>query len=72
MSYGVGCRHGSNLALRWLWCRPAAAGPIRLLALEPPYAMDVALKKMSKDKTKTKNKNLPIDLQQTNEPESVS
>ena len=24
MSCGVGCRRGSDLALLWLWCRPAA------------------------------------------------
>ena len=37
-------------ALLWLWCRPAAAALIGLLAWEPPYVADVALK----DK-KTKN-----------------
>ena len=26
-SCGIGCRHGSDLALLWLWCRPAAADP---------------------------------------------
>ena len=24
MSGGIGCRHSSDLALLWLWCRPAA------------------------------------------------
>ena len=33
----------SDLTLLWLWCRPAA--PIWPLAWEPPYAVDVALKK---------------------------
>ena len=33
-----------DLALLWLWCRPAAVAPIRPLAWEPPYAMDEALK----------------------------
>ena len=28
----------------WLWCRPAAAAPIRPLVWELPYAMGVALK----------------------------
>ena len=28
----------------WLWHRPVAADPIRLLAWEPPYAMGAALK----------------------------
>ena len=31
-----------------LWCRPAAVALIRLLAWEPPYAVDVALKKKKK------------------------
>ena len=26
MSCGVDCRRGSDLALLWLWCRPAATG----------------------------------------------
>ena len=50
MSCGVGHRCGSDLALLWLWCRPAATAPIRLLAWEPPYAMGVALKKDQKKK----------------------
>jgi len=45
VSCGVGHRHGLDLALLWLWCRPAAVAPIRPLAWEPPYAMGVALKK---------------------------
>ena len=42
MSCGVGRRCSSNLALLWLWCRPAASAPIWPLAWEPPY---VALKR---------------------------
>ena len=34
-----------DLALLWLWCRPAAVAPIRPLAQELPYATGVALKK---------------------------
>ena len=34
-----------DLALQWLWCRPAAATPIWPLAWELPYAMGVALKR---------------------------
>ena len=45
MSCGVGRRHGSDLALLWLWCRPAAIAPIRPLAWEPPYATGEALKR---------------------------
>ena len=28
MSCGVGLRRGSDLALLWLWCRPAVAAPV--------------------------------------------
>ena len=34
MSCGAGCRRGSDPALQWLWCRPAATAPIRPLAWE--------------------------------------
>ena len=34
MSYGAGHRRGLDLALLWLWCRPAAAAAIRPLAWE--------------------------------------
>ena len=33
-----------DLALLWLWCRPAAAAPIPPQAWEPPYAAGAALK----------------------------
>ena len=32
MSYGVGHRHGSDVALLWLWRRLVAVAPIRPLA----------------------------------------
>ena len=38
-------------ALLWLWCRPGATAPIRLLAWEPPYAEGAALEK-EKDQKK--------------------
>ena len=60
MSCGVGRRHGSDLALLWLWHRPVAIAQIRPLAWEPPYATGVALKsknKKQKQKAKTKHKN---------------
>ena len=38
MSCGVGHRHGLDLVLLWLWCRPAAVAPIQPLAGELPYA----------------------------------
>ena len=55
MSCGIGHRCGSDLALLWLWRRPAATGLISPLAWEPLYATDVALKK-DKKKKKTKKK----------------
>ena len=55
MSHGVGHRCSSDLALLWLWHRLAAVAPIRLLAWEPPYAADVALKRQKKKKKKKKN-----------------
>ena len=48
MSCVVGHRCGSDLALQWLWCRPAATAPIRSLAWEPPYASSAALKTKKK------------------------
>ena len=51
MSCGVGRRHSSDLALLWLWYRPAATAPIRPLAWEPPHAAGAALKRQ-KDKKK--------------------
>ena len=45
VSCGVGHRPGSDLALLRLWCRTAAAAPVRPLAWEIPYAMGVALKR---------------------------
>ena len=50
MSCGVGHRPGLDLALPWLWCRPAAVTPIRPLAWEPPHAAGVALKREKKKK----------------------
>ena len=45
MSCGVGRRCGADLALLWLWHRPAAIAPIRPLAQELPHAMGEALKR---------------------------
>ena len=49
MSCGGGHRHGSDLALLWLWHRLAAVAPIGPLAWEPPYAARAALKKKEKN-----------------------
>ena len=56
VSCGVGHRYGSDLALLWLWCRPAAIALIRPLAWEPPYAASVALKSENKTKQTKKRK----------------
>ena len=43
--YGVGCRRSLDLALLWLWCRPAAATPIEPPTWGPLYAASPALKR---------------------------
>ena len=48
VSCGVGRRCGSDLALPWLWCRPASAALIRPLAWELPYASGAAIKEKRK------------------------
>jgi len=55
MSCGVGCRHSSDPALLWLWCRPVAAALIGPLAWEPPYAVGVALEKAKRQTNKQTN-----------------
>ena len=50
MSCGVGGRCGWGPVLLWLWCRPADAAPIRLLAWEPLYAVGAALEKAKRQK----------------------
>ena len=54
MSCGVSRWYGSDPKLQWLWHRPVAAAPIRLLAWEPPYAMDAALQRQKILKIKNK------------------
>ena len=49
MSCRVGCRHGLDPMLLWLWHRPAAAAPFQPLAWEPLYATGAALKKKAKN-----------------------
>ena len=44
MSFGVGRRCGSDLAMLWLWHRMAAVALIRPLAWEPLYDAGAALK----------------------------
>ena len=52
----MGCRRGSDPALLWLWCRPAAIAPIRPLAWEPPSAPEAALEMAKRQKKKKKKK----------------
>ena len=56
VSCGVGYRHGSDPMWLCLWCRPAAAAPIRPLAWGPPYAVGSALKRKRKKKEKKRKK----------------
>ena len=66
MSCGVGRRRISDLALPWLWCRPAAIALIRPLAWEPPYAAGAALKRQKRKKqNQTKQKQTHRPGQQT-------
>ena len=51
MSCGIGHRQGLDLALLWLWCRPATVTLIRLIAWEPPCVSGVALKDREKKKS---------------------
>ena len=53
MSCGVGRTRDLDLALLWLWCRPAAAASIGPLAWEPPCAVGVALGKKKGKKKKS-------------------
>ena len=69
MTCGIDHRHGSDLALLWLWHRPAAIAPIRPLAWEFPYAVGAALKskkKKEREKKQTSNiRNERRDITQT-------
>ena len=62
--------NANNCALLWLWHRLAAAGPIRPLAWELPYAAGTALKKqniiLSSRSIMEKNKNNYIKNKQKN------
>ena len=51
---GTAASCGLDLALVWLWCRPAAVALTRPLAWEPPYASVAALKSQKKKKGKEK------------------
>ena len=57
VSCGVGLRRGSDPALLWLWCKPAATAPIGPLAWEPPYAAGAAQEMAKRQKQTNKQKN---------------
>ena len=54
MSCGVGCRHGLDPTLLWLWHRLAARALIKPLARESPYAVGAALEKTKRPKQTNK------------------
>ena len=56
MSCGIGCRHGLDPALLWLWLwyRLAAIAPIQPRAWDLPYPTGVALKSAPSKKKKKK------------------
>ena len=56
MSCGGGCRHGSDPALLWLWCRWEAAALIRLLGWEHPHATGAALERQKDRERKEERK----------------
>ena len=57
MSCGVGRRRGSDPAMLWLWCKPAAAAPMPALAWELPYAACAAIKSKKQTNKNQKPKN---------------
>ena len=59
----VGCR--LDLALLCLWCRPAAAAPVPLLAWELAYAASAALKRKKKDRENFHNPKFPYPPSQS-------
>ena len=61
-----------DLALLWLWCRPAATAPIRPLARESPYATGAALEKKKKKKVPNITWNLFILKKITSEVHPVA
>ena len=60
-----------DLALLWLWHRPAAAALIHPLGWEPPYAMGVALKRQEETKKKKLNVELPFVAQWLTNPSRI-
>ena len=61
MSCSVGCRHGLDHELLWLWL--AAVALIRPPAWRPPYATGVALKSKKKKKVELRSNIIKINAQ---------
>ena len=59
MSCGVGRRLSLDLALLWLWRRPAATAPMRPLAWEPQYEKAKKKKKKQEKKKKKRKEKKP-------------
>ena len=57
MNCGIGCRLGSDAALLWLWCRPAAVALIRPPSLGTSICRECRPKK---EKKKKENKGTDI------------
>ena len=60
---GVVSRCSLAPGLLWLWCRPADAALILLLAWELPYTLGAALKHKNKEKTNKKTTGVPAVVQ---------
>ena len=60
----VGHRHGSDLALLWLWSRLAATAPIWSLAWEHPHAMGGAPPPPPKKKSSEREKTSKVSQEQ--------
>ena len=61
VSCGVGSRCGWDLALLWLWYRPAAEAPTGPLDWEPPYATGAALKRQKEKKKRMWTQHMQIN-----------
>ena len=53
----------TDMVLLWLWCRPAAAAPIRPLAWEPLYAAGEARKQKQTNKQQQKRFQVAAEAQ---------
>ena len=68
MSCDIACRHGFDLALLWLWCRPASVDPTWPLAWELPYTREAALKSKKKKERKSEKQEISMDPAEMQKP----